>query len=184
MQIQMLRKKLKNLPNYSIKMKKTIVTLIYTSLSLMLLAYLFKLLNWPVVSDFSMGIFWLHIASYIAYSSFVIPKDDRIIYPLVVLVLTILFNIFDIGSGYEHMPLVVFFVMLLYVSFHLLVKGYLISNHVRFLKPIKYIAVTVLGLSGLFKISHLFGAETMLIVGVSLSSIALLLKGILKGIDQ
>ena len=94
----MLRKKLKNLPNYSIKMKKTIVTLIYTSLSLMLLAYLFKLLNWPVVSDFSMGIFWLHIASYIAYSSFIIPKDDRIIYPLVVLVLTILFNIFDIGS--------------------------------------------------------------------------------------
>jgi membrane-bound acyltransferase YfiQ involved in biofilm formation len=71
-------------------MKKTIVTLIYTSLSLMLLAYLFKLLNWPVVSDFSMGIFWLHIALYIAYSSFVNPKDDRIIYPLVVLVLPML----------------------------------------------------------------------------------------------
>ena len=80
-------------------MKKTIVTLIYTSLSLMLLAYLFKLLNWPVVSDFSMGIFWLHIALYIGYSSFVNPKDDRIIYPLVVLVLTILFNIFNMFSN-------------------------------------------------------------------------------------
>ena len=79
-------------------MKNTLITLLYTSLSLLLLAYLFKLLNWPGVSDFSMGIFLLHIAAYIAYSSFVQPKDNRIIYPLVVLVFTILINTFKIGN--------------------------------------------------------------------------------------
>jgi hypothetical protein len=163
-------------------MKKTLITLIYTSLSLLLLAYLFKLLNWPGVSDFSMGVFWLHIAAYIAYSSFVQSKDDRIIYPLVVLVFTILFNIFNIGS--EYMQYVVFFTLFLYVSFHLLTKNYLAQNNGRFLMPINYIAVITLGLSGLFKILHLFGAETLLIIGVSLASLTLFLKGIIKGIDR
>lgn len=165
-------------------MKKTINTLIYTSLSLMLMAYLFKLLNWPLTSDFSRGIFWLHIASYTAYSSFVNPKDDRIIYPLVVMVLAVLFNVFDIGGGYEYMPLIIFFVMYLYVSFHLLVKNYLVQKDVRLLKPINYISVMILGLSVLFKLFHLAGAETMLIVGITITSIATFLKGIFKGLDR
>ena len=165
-------------------MKKTLITLIYTSLSLLLLAYLFKLLNLPGVSDFSMGVFWLHIAAYIAYSSFIQPKDDRIIYPLVVLVFTILFNIFNVGSEFEYMQYVVFFTMFSYVSFHLLIKNYLAQNNSRFLMPINYIAVITLGLSGLFKIFHLFGTETLLIVGVSLASLTLFLKGIIKGIDR
>ena len=164
-------------------MKNTLITLLYTSLSLLLLAYLFKLLNWPGVSDFSMGIFWLHIAAYIAYSSFVQPKDNRIIYPLVVLVFTILINTFKIGSEFEYMQYVVFFTMFFYVSFHLLTKKYL-ANDIRFLKPINYIAVFILGLSGLSKILHLFGADTLLIVGVSLTSFTLFLKGIIKGIDR
>ncbi len=150
----------------------------------MLMAYLFKLLNWPLTSDFSRGIFWLHIASYIAYSSFVNPKDDRIIYPLVVLVLAILFNVFDIGGGYEYMPLIIFFVMYLYVSFHLLVKNYLVHKDVRLLKPINYISVTILGLSVLFKLFHLAGSETMLIVGITITSISIFLKGIFKGLDR
>jgi hypothetical protein len=50
--------------------------------------------------------------------------------------------------------------------------------------PINYIAVITLGLSGLFKIFHLFGTETLLIVGVSLASLTLFLKGIIKGIDR
>jgi hypothetical protein len=153
-------------------------------LSLLLLAYLFKLLNWPGVSDFSMGVFWLHIAAYIAYSSFVQPKDDRIIYPLVVLVVTILFNIFNIGSEFEYMQYVVFFNLFFYVSFHLLSKDYLATNNVRFLKPMNYIAVIILGLSGLFKILHLFGTETLLITGISLASFALFLKGLIKGVDR
>jgi ABC-type antimicrobial peptide transport system permease subunit len=81
------------------------------------------------------------------------------------------------------MQYVVFFTMFFYVSFHLLTKNYL-TNDIRFLKPINYIAVFILGLSGLFKILHLFGAETLLIVGVSLTSFTLFLKGIIKGIDR
>jgi hypothetical protein len=47
-----------------------------------------------------------------------------------------------------------------------------------------YIAVIILGLSGLFKILHLFGTETLLITGISLASFALFLKGLIKGVDR
>jgi hypothetical protein len=164
-------------------MKKTLITLIYSSLSLLVLVYLFKLMSWPGLADLSKGVFWLHVGSYLGYSFFVNPKDDRIIYPLILLVGSIAFNTFQIEVGLWF-TYVVFGLLWIYVSFHLLVKNYLATSNIPFLTPLNYLAIILFGLAGIFKMNHLAFTDTLFVSGSASLCFLLILAGITKGIER
>lgn len=163
-------------------MQKIAITLIYLTLAMLVVTYLFKLMYWPGMSGYSTGIFWMHIGSYLSYSFFAKPRENRILLPMIFLVLSILFHTFNVGSFiHDWIAYIAFFTMVIYSAYHLLVKDYLSADSVKYMKPFSYLSVGVYCLSGLLKMAHFTGASTLLIIGSAMVALALLVSGISKG---
>ena len=163
-------------------MKKILTTLIYASLATMVVAYLFKTLHWTGFGNMAVASLWLHIGSYLGFSLLVKEKDDRILYPMIVLVLAVLANVLNLGVGSSIFAVVVYVVLVAYVAFHLLAKGYLGENDLPFLKKVSISAVVIFALAGIFKLMHFPGANVLLIIGCAATAFMLLLVGTTKGL--
>jgi hypothetical protein len=144
-------------------MKKFLITLIYASLATMVVAYLFKTLNWSGFGEMAAASLWLHIGSYLGYSILVKEnKDDRILYPMIVLVITVLAN----------------------VPFHLLAKDFLDKNDIPFLRKLSMGAIGLFVTAGVFKMAHFSSANMLLIIGGGAVAFMLLLVGTTKGLKR
>lgn len=165
-------------------MKKFLITLIYATLATMVVAYLFKMMNWPGFGDLSLGIFWLHIGAYLTYSLMVPDKDSRILYPMIALVVGILVNMFKIGLDSEMLIYGLFVVFLVYVAFHLFAKDYLDKNDLKVLRKISIGAFAVFVTAVLMKLMHLQGAQYVLITGSAAVAFMLLITGMTKGLER
>ena len=163
-------------------MKKFLITLIYASLASLVMAYLFKAMYWTGFENMATAALWLHIGSYLGYSLMVNPKDDRIIYPMIVLVLVVLANVFHLGETSTYMALAVYVLLFAYTGYHLLVKDYLDKNDLGILRKISIGALTLFLVAGVFKIMHLQGADILLMVGCGAVAFMLLSVGTTKGL--
>jgi hypothetical protein len=166
-------------------MKKFLITLIYASLATMVVAYLFKTLSWAGFGEMAVASLWLHIGSYLGYSVLVKEnKDDRILYPMIVLVVIVLANVFNLGAESSAMVLIAFVVLLAYVAFHLLAKDYLDKNDIPILRKISMGVLGIFIIAGIFKLLHFSGADMLLIVGCGAVAFMLLLVGTTKGLKR
>jgi|TARA_B110000114_G_C14957876_1_gene343105 hypothetical protein len=166
-------------------MKKFLITLIYASLATMVVAYLFKTLNWSGFGEMAAASLWLHIGSYLGYSILVKEnKDDRILYPMIVLVITVLANVLNLGAESSTMSLVVYVVLLAYVAFHLLAKDFLDKNDIPFLRKLSMGAIGLFVTAGVFKMAHFSSANMLLIIGGGTVAFMLLLVGTTKGLKR
>jgi hypothetical protein len=163
-------------------MKKILTTLIYASLATMVVAYLFKTLHWVGFGGMAVASLWLHIGSYLGYSLLVKEKDDRILYPMIVLVLAVVANVFNLGVDSSIFAVVIYVILVAYVAFHLLAKDYLGENDIPFLRKISIVALVIFALAGIFKLMHFPGADILLMVGCAATAFMLLLVGTTKGL--
>ena len=162
-------------------MKKFLTTFIYSTLAILALGYLFRTMHWEAAQKMLWGGFWLHIASYIGYSFVVRIKDNRMIYPLIILVLIFILRFFNIEMSYNVSLISFCVIFLAYIGFHLLTPNYLAyGEH----KPIKIASIILLSfffIAGVFKVMHLQGADVILITSVGGIAFLLMIQGWLKG---
>jgi hypothetical protein len=163
-------------------MKSFIITSIYTSLAFMVFGYLFRILHWEGSRELLWGGFWLHVASYLGYSLLVKDKDDRIVFPLALLVLMIILNNVEIVNQ-SVMQWTSFIVAIAYLSIHLFFKDYL--NKGVFPNPIAVAAggMLIYMVAALFKILHWPGADVMLMIGLLSLGFICIYLGISKSIN-
>ncbi len=165
-------------------MKKFLTTLIYGSLACIVLIYLFSTMRWPGFQNVAVGVLWLHVGAYLLYSLMIIERDTRIIYPLTALSVVVLVAIFKIGANFSYMGLVVYVFLAGYTGFHLLVKDFLDTNEIHFLKKLNLTALSIYLISGIMKIAKLEYCNELFTVGSGLLALSLLLTGATKGLRQ
>ncbi|MEY2925485.1 MAG: hypothetical protein RLZZ337_2035 [Bacteroidota bacterium] len=162
-------------------MKKFLTTFIYTSLAILSLGYLFRLMHWTNADVMLQAGFWMHIASYIGYSFVVTIKDNRLIYPLGVLVLLFVIQMFNIEIGYQTSFVGFFVLFIVYIGFHLITPNYLVAGDPKPIRIAGIIALITFAIASIFKIMHWAGADMLLISSVSTIAFVLMLQGWLKG---
>ncbi len=164
-------------------MKKFLITTIYSSLAITVFGYLFNLMHWTNGRELMFGGFWLHVASYLAYSLLVKDKDERIVYPFLFLIVGLVLAQIN---ALESIGKVGFSIALLvaYIAFHLFTKNYLSEiKEPKLLRPIKWVCLGMFVVGVLFKIMHWPYADVLLIVGLSTLGFILILSGIAKNLS-
>lgn len=162
-------------------MKKFLTTFIYSSLAIVSLGYLFRLMHWTNATEMLQIGFWLHIASYIGYSFVVTTKDNRLIYPLIVLVLLFIIQMFDIEMGYNASLIGFFVLFIFYVGFHLITPNYLAYSDKKLVRILGMVFLGFFIVASIFKIMHLQGADMILLISVTGIAFLLMVQGWLKG---
>lgn len=169
-------------------MKKFLITLLYASLATLVVGYLFRVLHYPDFKDVTIFAFWLHIGSYLGYSLLVKEKDDRMMYPMIMLLGVVSVTVFNISLEGVMSPMmlstILFLLFLGYVSYHLLIRNYLDFNDLKFLPKLNYIAIGLSVLATVFKLAHWPYADKVLIIGCSALAFMLLLTGVTKGLKR
>lgn len=169
-------------------MKQFIVALIYISLATLVIGYLFLVLNIPNLNEIVLGAFWLHIAAYIGYSFLVPSKDNRMIYPMSILLLAVSVYVFNLplNEWFTSMTLSIltFILFMIYSGFHLLQKGYLGDNDIKYLPHISIVSLGIIVIATVFKIMHWPMVTQLMIVGCSLLALLLILTGMTKGLKR
>lgn len=169
-------------------MKKFLITLIYATLTILVVGYLFLTLNIGGFQNLSVAAFWLHIAAYIGYS-FVVPQTDkRTVYPISLLLILVLVNVFEIPLNQyinnSAMSILVFILLTIYMAFHLLIKDYLGKNDMKILRKFSLIALLLFLLAGVFKIAQWPMVTELFILGVGSCGLLLLLTGVSKDLKR
>jgi len=165
-------------------MQKFLSTLIYGTLAVIVIIYLFSAMHWPGFQGVALGILWLHVGAYLIYSLTAKGQEPRIIYPLGALTVVILVNIFKLGADTAWIAFAVYFFCVGYAAFHLLVKNYMGKNEISFLPTLNAIVVGVYLLAGIMKIMHLEFADVLFIGSSGAVAFMLLLTGATKGLKR
>ena len=162
-------------------MKQFFITLIYTTLTMIIVGTLFRVLYFPASRELLWGGFWLHIASYLGYSLLAKEKDNRMLIPLVVLVIAVLFGNVDLDLSPSIIGGLSFALVLFYVGFHLLTPNYLAPVNFK-IKPAYIVAFVLFAISVVFKIMQLNRADILLLISLAGLSILTFATGLLKGV--
>jgi len=162
-------------------MKKFLTTFIYSTLAILAVGYLSRTMHWEGSETMLWGGFWLHIASYIGYSFVVRIKDNRMIYPLIILVLIFLLRFFSIEVSYNTSLIGFFVIFLAYVGFHMLTPNYLAYGENKLVKIVNIILLSFFVIAGIFKVMHVQGADMILELSVGGIAFMLMIQGWLKG---
>ncbi len=165
-------------------MKKYLITLIYSTLAILIIAYLFRIMMWEGSKVLLWGGFWMHIATYIGYSLLVKEKDNRMIYPLVILVLVVLLGNFNFDLPVMVANTIGLVIMFTYVSFHLFIPDYLDKTTVPKLKPASIIVLAICALAIAFKLLRFPMVDYLLLIGCSSLALVVLITGMTKGLER
>ena len=162
-------------------MKKFFVTLIFASLASVIVGYLFSVMQWPQGKQIARMGMWMHIVSYLAYSLIVKDKDMRIVYPLLALVIVVVFNTLNFGQ-----PSIISQVGLLlgYTGYHLIVTDYLGETEIPYHRIFSIFGLVLIWVGILFKIQHYSGADELFLGGCSITAFLLLLTGATKDLKR
>ncbi|MGB0850839.1 MAG: hypothetical protein ACPGTP_06305 [Bacteroidia bacterium] len=169
-------------------MKKFLITLLYASLATLVVGYLFRVLHYPEFKDVTIFAFWLHIGSYLGYSLLVKDKDDRMMYPMIMLLAVVSVTVFNISLEGVMSPVmlstILFLLFLGYVSYHLLTRNYLDTNELKILSKLNMVAIALCIIATVFKLSRWPYADKILIAGCGSVAFMLLLTGVTKGLKR
>jgi hypothetical protein len=171
------------LKNASLPVQKFLTAAVYTTLSLLVIGYLFRLMNWDGSRELLWGGFWMHIASYIGYSALLRNKDHRIGYALFILVAVVAINTFKPSINYSQSLLIMVGISAVYLAIHIFIKNYLLSSSPRWISWFAMVGFVVYVVASLFKILHWPGADILLVVGLSSLASALMLLGMTKSAE-
>ena len=127
------------------------------------------------------GSFWLHIASYVGYSSLVKDKDTRIIYPLSILLLVFILSNIDLNWSPLTTNIVGLLLMYIYISIHLFIPGYLAQSSSKKLKTASLIIIALCITTLIFKVMQFPMVSEFLIVSCLSLALMLLILGVSKG---
>ncbi|PCJ64161.1 MAG: hypothetical protein COA58_14355 [Bacteroidetes bacterium] len=137
-------------------------------------------MRWPGVEDLALGALWLHIGGYLGYSLLIKDKDSRIVYPMGILILGVMVNLFGFNVSSEVQSISFFLLFLGYIGFHLLIKDFLGENDMLIFRKLSMGALGLFAIAGLFKMLELPYSDVALIVGCSSMALMLLLVGLTK----
>ncbi|MBT8327106.1 MAG: hypothetical protein KJP21_05245 [Bacteroidia bacterium] len=163
-------------------MKRYLITLIYSTLAILIVAYLFRIMLWDGSKDLLWAGFWMHIATYIGYSLLVKEKDNRMMYPLMILVLVVLLGNFDFNLPIMVANAIGLVIMFAYVAFHLFVPNYLDKTTVPKLNTVSIIVLVICALAIAFKLLKFPMVDVLLLVGCSSLALLVLITGVTKGL--
>ena len=126
----------------------------------------------------------MHIATYIGYSLLVKEKDNRMIYPLVVLVIVVLLGNFNFNLPVMTANTIGLLIMFSYVAFHLFMPDYLDKTTIPKIKTVSIIVLAICVLAIAFKLLKFPMVDYLLIIGCSSLALVVLLTGITKGLER
>lgn len=147
---------------------------------MLLVVYLFRVMQWPGLGLIADVMFWVHIGAYLLYSLQVPDKDSRMVYPMLVLVLLVVGSTLSMPVVSQFLSKASFFIILGYSAFHLLVRDYMGVNHLKPLKTANIISLSLFGIAGLFKTMQWPGSTEILAASTGLLGILLMLSGVTK----
>lgn len=164
-------------------MQKFLTAAVYTTLSLLVIGYLFRLMHWQGSRELLWGGFWMHIASYIGYSALVKIKDSRISYALMILVVVVALNTFKPDINYSISLIITIAISAVYLSIHIFIRDYLLAASPKWVKWFGVAALALYIVAALFKILHFAGADIMLVISLSSLATSLMLMGMTKSVE-